>query len=167
MQMRFIMGWNPFWNFHGIFIKWIDANIYAKIFYFSLASKRRMKSILNLDNWEPVTFNLSNKQKNQSHLINGSWRWKSHLLGQTVNPAVNFILLNLFKIPLIVTLAWIFLTSMVMEAVRGQKDYSKRTILHSNSMFGSSHSTISWFIVLYNVRKYVKNEKIFHESANG
>ena len=53
---------------------------------------------------------------------------------------------------------WLFLTSMVMEAVRGQKRYCERALWHSNSMFGSSHRSTSqiqeqdrrsWFLILY------------------
>ena len=36
-----------------------------------------------------------------------------------------------------------FLTSMVVEAVRGQKHYGKLTLWHFHSMFGSSLTTIS------------------------
>ena len=35
-----------------------------------------------------------------------------------------------------------FLTSKVLEAVRGQKNYSKGTLRHVTSMFGLSHSSI-------------------------
>ena len=35
---------------------------------------------------------------------------------------------------------------MVMEAVNSQKLYCERTLWHSNSMFGSSHSVTSWIL---------------------
>ena len=51
--------------------------------------------------------------------------------------------MNLFKIFCVVTWAQLFLTSMVMEAVRGQKPYSERTLWHFNWTFRSSHSASS------------------------
>ena len=43
----------------------------------------------------------------------------------------------------VVTWAQSFLSSVVMEAVRGQKHDSERTLWHFNSTFGSSHSASS------------------------
>ena len=46
---------------------------------------------------------------------------------------------------------------MVMEAVRGQKLYCERTLWHSNSMFGSSHSATSWFLVVEYVNSIARD----------
>ena len=48
--------------------------------------------------------------------------------------------MNLFRIIFVVTWACLFVPSMVVEAIRGQKQYSECTLWHSNSMFGSFHS---------------------------
>ena len=51
--------------------------------------------------------------------------WNSLHHGQTIHPIENFIARILFKIPFIVTWSQLFLTSEVMEAVRGQKPSSE------------------------------------------
>ena len=65
------------------------------------------------------------------HLINillvvESWNRQHH--GQNIHPTEKLISVNLFKILCVVTWAWLFLTSMVMEAVRGQKRYRECTL---------------------------------------
>ena len=82
----------------------------------------------------------------QIYLINiftASWSWNRQQHGQTIHSKGKFISMNLFKILCIVTWAGIFLTSMFMEAVRGQKRYRERTLWHFKSTFGSSHSDSS------------------------
>ena len=69
--------------------------------------------------------------------------WNRQHHSQTIHPTEKLISMNLCIILWVVTWAWLFLTPMVMEAVRGQKRYSKRTLWHFISMFTSSHSTIS------------------------
>ena len=62
----------------------------------------------------------------QSYLVNkrhGSSGWNRQHHGQTIHPTIFFISMNLFKILWVVIWAWSFLTSEVMEAVRGQKHY--------------------------------------------
>ena len=51
--------------------------------------------------------------------------WIRQHHGQTIHPIENLIPLNLFTILCVVTWAWLFLTSKVMEAVRGQKQPSE------------------------------------------
>ena len=57
-------------------------------------------------------------------LVVESWNRQHH--GQTEK----FNSMNLFKILCVVTWAQLFLTSMVLEAVRGQKRYRERTLWH-------------------------------------
>ena len=74
-------------------------------------------------------------------LVVESWNRQHH--GQTIHPTEKLILMNVFKILCAVTwLAWLFLTSMVMEAVRGQKRYSECTLWHFNSMLVCRHSSV-------------------------
>ena len=76
-----------------------------------------------------------------SYLINiftGSLRWNRQHQGQTMHPTE-----NLFKILCVVTWAWLFLTSKVMQAVWDQKLHILGHILHINSMFGSYPSASS------------------------
>ena len=60
------------------------------------------------------------------NIFSGSPCWNSRQLhGQTRHPTENFVAMNLFKILCAVTWAWLFLTSEVMEAVRGHKHHSE------------------------------------------
>ena len=68
---------------------------------------------------------------------NPGWNRRHH--SQTINPKEKLISMNLFKILWVATWAWLLLTSMVTEAVRGQESYSKCTLWH----FNSSHSASS------------------------
>ena len=47
--------------------------------------------------------------------------WNRQHHGQTIHPIENLIPMHLFKILCVVTWAWLFLTSEVIEAVIGQK----------------------------------------------
>ena len=59
--------------------------------------------------------------------------------GQTIHPTENYISMNLFKILCVVTWAWLFLTSEVLEAVRGQKHHiSTHTLAFGSSLSASS-----------------------------
>ena len=48
--------------------------------------------------------------------------WNRQLHGQTIHPTEKFNSINLYKIICVVTWAQLFLTSMVMDAVRGAKN---------------------------------------------
>ena len=61
---------------------------------------------------------LSNHCENRDMVVE-SWKRQHH--GQTIYPTEKFTSMNLFKKFWVVTWAWPFLTSEVMEAVRGQK----------------------------------------------
>ena len=59
-----------------------------------------------------------------AYLINiftGGPGWNRQHHRQTINPTEKLISMNLFKILWVVTWAWLLLTSVVMETVRGQK----------------------------------------------
>ena len=77
------------------------------------------------------------------NIFTGSQSWNRQHHGQAIHPSPTekLISMNLFKILCVV--AWLILTSVVMEAVRGQKCYSKRTLWHFNSTFRSSYSASS------------------------
>ena len=74
------------------------------------------------------------------------WDW---IFGRAVNTISSVVVRSLWT--------WLFLTFMVMEAVRGQKLYCECTLWHSISMFDSSHCSAtsrilehdqrSWFLV--------------------
>ena len=57
---------------------------------------------------------------------------------QTIHPTENFISMNLLQMSCVIAWAWSFLTSKVVEAVRGQKHH-----ISGHSMLGSSQSTSS------------------------
>ena len=42
---------------------------------------------------------------------------------ETIHPTQKFTLMNLLQMPCVITLAWSFLTSEIVEAVRGQKHH--------------------------------------------
>jgi hypothetical protein len=63
--------------------------------------------------------------------MSGSLCWNRQHDGQTIHPTKNLISMNLFKIICVVTWAWFFLTSKVMEPIRGQTHYSECTLWHS------------------------------------
>ena len=63
-----------------------------------------------------------------SSTITGSQSWNRRHNGQTIHPIEKLISMNLFKILCVVTWTWLFLSSMVMEAVRDQKRYSERLV---------------------------------------
>ena len=73
-------------------------------------------------------------------LVFESWNKQHH--SQTIHPTEKMISMKLFKILCVGTWAWLFLTSMVMEAVSGQKRCSEHTLWHFNSTFGSSLSAL-------------------------
>ena len=72
-----------------------------------------------------------------------NWAIARYHHGQTIHSIEKFISINLFKTFCVVTWAQLFLTSMVMEVVRGQKLYCECTLWHSKTIFGSSHSATS------------------------
>ena len=65
------------------------------------------------------------------NIFTGSWSWNSHGLQIFFNEFVQNYVCWTFEL--------LFLTSIVMDAVRGQKCYSKHTLWHSNSIFASTH----------------------------
>ena len=58
-----------------------------------------------------------------------SWNRQHHW--QTIHRTEKWISMNLLKILCVVTWAWFFLTSMVMEAVRDQKSYRECKLWHN------------------------------------
>ena len=67
---------------------------------------------------------------------------------QTIYPIENLIPMNLFKILCVVTWAWLFLTSEVMEAVRGQKHpleakNGMKELIYWKKVFNKSFSATS------------------------
>ena len=87
-------------------------------------------------------------------LVVEGWNRQHH--GQTIHTTENLISMNLFKILWVVTWALLFLTSIVMEAVRGQKRYSERTLWHSTQR--SVHPT-----VLFLLTKKIKSNLNVHQ----
>ena len=99
--------------------------------------------------------------------------WNRQHHSQTIHPAENFISINLFNKFCVVIWECLYLTSMVMEAVRGQTHYSEHTLWHSNSMFGSSYSAISWilepkswFLVFYKCQSYFSKIDVFQNCSH-
>ena len=69
--------------------------------------------------------------------------------GQTIHPTQKFISMNLFEILSVITWAWLFLASMVVEAVRGQKLYCEQTAtVHSATSRILEQNRRSWFLVI-------------------
>ena len=72
--------------------------------------------------------------------------WNSQHHGQTIHPAVNFILLILFKIPGIVTWSYIIIfTFMAMERVKAKNDIGSAHFGTFNSMFGSTAPYLEFY----------------------
>ena len=53
----------------------------------------------------------------------GSWWCNRRNHGKNIHPTENFISMNLLQMSCVITWAWSFLTSEVVEAVRGQKHH--------------------------------------------
>ena len=60
---------------------------------------------------------------NLINIFTGSQSWNRRHHRQTIHPTEKLNSMNLFRILCVVTWAWLFLTSMVMEAVRGQNKF--------------------------------------------
>jgi hypothetical protein len=75
---------------------------------------------------------LTGVRQDSRYLINifrGSWCCNRQHHGQTMHPPNFFNSMNLFESFCIVTWAWLFLTSKVMAAVKGQKHYGELTLV--------------------------------------
>ena len=73
----------------------------------------------------------------------GSWWCNRHNNGKTIYSTENFISMNLLQMSCLITRAWSFLTSKVVEAVWGQKHHILTHTLHFNSTSCSSLSASS------------------------
>ena len=102
----------------------------------------RNQTLIMTEKWQHVPFDI-NKWFHLINIFTGSLGWNRQHHSQTIHPTEKLISMNLCIILWVVTWAWLFLTPMVMEAVRGQKRYSERTLWYFNSIFDSSHSAIS------------------------
>ena len=122
-----------------------DNNFYLwkiHVFYILYLSKTVTHHI-QLDQLMTNENNVKIEKKDDLIIINiftGSQSWNRRLHGQTIQPNRKLMSMNLFKILCVETWAWLFLTSMVMKAVRGQNVIVSA---HFNSTFGSSHGAKS------------------------
>ena len=85
-------------------------------------------------------------------LVVESWNTQHH--GQNIHPTEKFNSINLFKILCVVTWSQLFLTSMFMEAVRGQNPYRDATLWHFNSTFGSPTVPVLFTLRIENQFKF-------------
>ena len=70
-------------------------------------------------------------------------RWNRRFGCETIHPTQKFTSMNLLQMPCVITWAWSFLTSEVVETVRGQKHHISTHTLAFDSMFSASHSANS------------------------
>jgi hypothetical protein len=66
--------------------------------------------------------NLSNLYYYLNCYVYFGW-WNRRFGCETIHPTENFISMNLLQMSCVITYAWSFLTSEVVEAVRGQKHH--------------------------------------------
>ena len=94
--------------------------------------------------WPRIPF-LEKKCQNTEHVsiillyLYQTASWSNHTSGR------KFYYNGMFKTLWIVTWAWLFLTSEVLEAVKGQKHYSKLTLWHltQNQFISQNHNSNS------------------------
>ena len=97
-------------NFESLIVTWFDS--YNLLNIFRLITMRFISSI-----FLPVVES-----------------WNRHHHGQTIHSKEKLISMNSFKKICVVIWAWLFLTSTVMEAVRGQKCYRELTLFAQRSV---------------------------------
>ena len=139
------MVWNDRINPLVTIFASITIFIYEKYTFFNiLYLSKTVTHHIQLDQLMTNENNVKIEKKDDLIIINiftGSQSWNRRLHGQTIQPNRKLMSMNLFKILCVVTWAWLFLTSMVMKAVRGQKRYSERTLWHTLTQC-SVHPTV-------------------------